>query len=518
VDTDTDSDSDSDTDVDTDTWPNGDTAPDGYGEVTEVCWVTTFSSEEWIWVVDMAATTNGSAIVVGGYRGAAVFGEGESNETLLEAGETTETFIAKFSPAGALDWAKRVGVTSVADPTIVAVDSTSDNGAVVLGHFTGSVTFGEGEENETTLVSVGQDDFFLARYCSEGQLVWARRDGGEANVQAQGMAVLPDDSVAAAGGTTGAVVFGEGELHETELPEPSRFLARFYQSGDLAWIQPEGGLGTGPKFAVHEESGDFLVSGEGQSIETFGSGQPNETTLTYVGGFPDLPYDSHRILYWASYEEDGTLRWARSADCAGSHAPSSASNLPDGSYAIAGWFLIALGFGMGETDEIVLLAPIETDGDNLSMETAFFVARISDEGDYLWAFGSEAGFGNSAEATNAASLPDELILISGSFNGAVNFGLGDPEDTWLVSSGDKEPFAAAYDNDGNLVWVVRLGTSWSSEGGAAALAGLEDGNFLVAGDFSGTGTFINGESEEPIEIEASGETDGFLMLVCPSSE
>jgi hypothetical protein len=336
------------------------------------------------------------------------------------------------------------------------------------------------------------------------------------------MAVLPDDSIAATGHYNGDIVFGEDEIHETELPAPTGttlFLARYYQNGTLAWVQPEGGSKTGPKFAVNDETATYVISGEGWGQETYGLDQPNETMLMSSGEFVDVPYDLGSILFWASFDENGTLNWALGADCAGSSAPSSATALSDGSYAIAGWFYVAIGFGMGEPDEVVLLAPYyESSENNWTIQPALFLARISDEGEYLWALGSNAGFGNSAYATNAASMPDDEILISGSFSGAVNFGLGAPEETWMVSSGDDEPFAAVYDLDGNLVWVRRLGTNWSSVGGADAVAGLDDGDFLVAGDFSGTGTFDNGESEEPIEIEAEGERDGFLMLVCPSED
>jgi hypothetical protein len=212
------------------------------------------------------------------------------------------------------------------------------------------------------------------------------------------------------------------------------------------------------------------------------------------------------------------LRWARSADAEFQDLMSSATALEDGSYAIAGWFYHALGFGVGDPDEIILLAPTYADDTMTTSSPAFFLARISDEGEYLWALGSNCGFGNSAWGTNASALPDDQILVSGGFEGAVNFGLGAPEETWLVSSGDAEPFAAVYDIEGNLEWVARLGSSWSSEGGAAAVAGLDDGNFLVAGDFEGTGTFLSSVSDDPIEIEAQGERDGFLMLVCPESD
>jgi hypothetical protein len=37
---------------------------------------------------------------------------------------------------------------------------------VVVGYFTGTVVFGEGEPHETTLESAGHHDIFIARFAS----------------------------------------------------------------------------------------------------------------------------------------------------------------------------------------------------------------------------------------------------------------------------------------------------------------------------------------------------------------
>lgn len=65
-----------------------------------------------------------------------------------------------------------------------------DGSAIVTGffghtdsglHLGGSATFGDGEPNETTFTSDGSDDVFLAKYASDGMLVWAKRAGGTAD-------------------------------------------------------------------------------------------------------------------------------------------------------------------------------------------------------------------------------------------------------------------------------------------------------------------------------------------------
>ena len=51
----------------------------------------------------------------------------------------------------------------------------------VTGFFADSATFGAGEVNETTLTSPGSPDIFLAKYNTDGLLLWVKQAGGSAD-------------------------------------------------------------------------------------------------------------------------------------------------------------------------------------------------------------------------------------------------------------------------------------------------------------------------------------------------
>jgi hypothetical protein len=105
----------------------------------------------------------GNVYVTGRFDGVATFGRGEPNETTLM--ETTEQirglaetgFVAKFDRHGSLMWARVDGGFGL------AVDNS---GNVIIAGYSSlpSVTFGLGEPHETTLISRGEDDTFVARY------------------------------------------------------------------------------------------------------------------------------------------------------------------------------------------------------------------------------------------------------------------------------------------------------------------------------------------------------------------
>src|SRR6185503_12430987 len=123
----------------------------------------------------------GNIYVAGVFYGAATFGAGEANETVLNA-LSQDIFIAKYSGSGRLVWARRAGGESADGAAGIAVDPY-DN-VCVTGFFglfgpTGTATFGSGDVNETVLASPGNSgDVFVAKYDSTGSLVWAKRAGG----------------------------------------------------------------------------------------------------------------------------------------------------------------------------------------------------------------------------------------------------------------------------------------------------------------------------------------------------
>ncbi|HEX9744095.1 MAG TPA: hypothetical protein VGB30_01600, partial [bacterium] len=98
---------------------------------------------------------------------------------------------------GNLIWAKRAGGGFSDYGNGIA--ALSDNSTVVTGYFHSSSTFGEGEPNETTLVSKGGADIFIARYNPDGTLAWAKRAGGASSGYGYAIAALSDNSTVVTG-------------------------------------------------------------------------------------------------------------------------------------------------------------------------------------------------------------------------------------------------------------------------------------------------------------------------------
>jgi hypothetical protein len=121
----------------------------------------------------IATTPRGESYVTGEFRGTAVFGQGEPNETTLTAVGLSDVFIAKYDRDGALLWATRAGGSSNEDiDGGLGIATTPSGESYVTGRFAGPAVFGQGEPNETTLTAAGRYKIFVAKYDRDGALLW----------------------------------------------------------------------------------------------------------------------------------------------------------------------------------------------------------------------------------------------------------------------------------------------------------------------------------------------------------
>ena len=436
--------------------------------------------------------SDGSTLTTGRFQGSATFGQGEVKETTLHSAGSHDIFVAKYAADGTLDWAKRAGGTELDEGYGIAT-LPADGSAVVTGFFQGTATFGPGEANETTFTStVGSYDIFVAQYAlANGALIWAAHAGGADFDVAYGIAALSDGSVLITGRFQGTIIFAPGKT-VSSAGFRDVFVAKYDPAvGTWVWATSAGGTGS----ADSDEGlgisaladGSSIVTGYFEGTAVFGAGEANETTLVSIG--------SHDVFV-AKYNPDGSLAWAVSAGGTGIDEGSGVATLSDGTAVVTGPFCNAATFGLGETNEITLTSAGLND---------IFVAKYNGDGTLAWA--RSAG-GASAEAGyGVAALSDDTAVVTGSFYDTVTFGLGEANETALVSAGSYDVFVARYNGDGTLAWARSAGGADSDEGFGISTA--EAGNAFVTGYFESSGTFGSGEAKETV-LDSDGYTDVFV--------
>jgi len=294
--------------------------------------------------------SDNSTVVTGVFCGSTTFGIGEVNETILVSGGDIDIFVARYNSDGTLAWAKRAGGTSQAASD--EITSLSDDSTAVTGIFKGAATFGEGEANETTLISSGPGSFFVARYNPDGTIAWVTSTGGVAHsAGGHGVTTLLGDSTVVAGWFTGTTIFGEGEVNETVIVtegSTDSFIARYNPDGTLAWARRAGGTSSDLAYAITTLSDDSTaVIGRFKGEATFGEGEANESLLVSTGD-----YD----IFLARYNPDGTLLWARQGGGISPDHSHGITTLSDDTTVATGCFKDSATFGAGEPNETVLVS------------------------------------------------------------------------------------------------------------------------------------------------------------------
>ncbi len=138
--------------------------------------------------------------------------------------------LLRLSPEGDILWsAAFAGQTELqsgdySGPASYVFEVGRDGAVTVMGTFTGTLTLGEGTENETSLTSPGDGvALLLARYTAEGDLQYATTHGLESGFFPSSMAVGADGSTYA---------FGVDQT----APCPIAQVAAFAPDGELRWL------------------------------------------------------------------------------------------------------------------------------------------------------------------------------------------------------------------------------------------------------------------------------------------
>ena len=95
---------------------------------------------------DIVVDAFGNSYVTGHFEGAATFGAGEANQTMLNSAGPVDLFVAKYGADGTLLWVKTAGGSEVDQGFAIAVDASGNS--YITGLFEGVATFGAGEANE----------------------------------------------------------------------------------------------------------------------------------------------------------------------------------------------------------------------------------------------------------------------------------------------------------------------------------------------------------------------------------
>ncbi len=189
---------------------------------------------------DVALTKTGSIVIVGEYGGAAVFGEGQANETTLHESVWMDSFIASYREDGFLEWAKWFG--GIYDDSAPAL-AVNDENIFVVGVASRDSIFGKDELNQSIMPYMS-GQMYIADYNFDGTLKWLSGIHGSQGTffhdndytKPQDVIVLWDGSLIVVGRFRGDVVLGnnaDGEAQYCNAETDGAFVAKYIIDGPV---------------------------------------------------------------------------------------------------------------------------------------------------------------------------------------------------------------------------------------------------------------------------------------------
>ncbi|HZL91347.1 MAG TPA: PKD domain-containing protein [Pirellulaceae bacterium] len=438
----------------------------------------------------IAADTDGNLYVAGRFDGTNVdFDPGPGTTTLTNHGGA-DIFVAKYSAAGNLIWARGFGSAGTDQAEGIAVDSAGN--VSLVGTYANGAVFGPGP-GATTLAAQGRDAF-AARLDSAGNVQWVRAVGGASDDDARGVAIDAAGSVYVSGTAIGAVDFnpGDGTFSPTPGAAHDAYVLKLDTAGNFVWAARSFGI-------------DAAIDGDAGALAVAASATAVYATGRFTGGVDFDPGAGSTTL--SSAGGDDTFVWKLDAASGGFQA---AWRYGSGSVLEAGSAIAVDSLGnvvIGGKFQGTVDFDIGTGTTNLSSTlTDVFVTKTDASGGLQWAHNvAEGGF----DELLGLSLDQQgNVWSTGNFSGTADF-LPGPATFRLSSGGNADVFVWGLTAAGVFLEAFSAGANGVDSG--QAIVAAPGGRVAITGFFEQTVDFD--PSPATLNLTSGGGQDAFVWAV-----
>lgn len=435
----------------------------------------------------IAYDSEGSIIISGTFSNAFDADPGP-NEMILDVLESFSAsgMLLKYDSDGQFQWAIPIGgdgsSTQWADD--VAVDA--ENNIYVTGFFAGTCDF-DPSENSSTLYG-GEVDGYLAKYSSDGNLLWVREVSSADADRAHGLAISSNGDVLISGFLSPNAYIGDPSF-SLSASDDGGYVCSFDADGNVNWIKVfQADATCNPlKIAVDDQNNIYGIGIFSESVDL--DPGVNEYMIQATGG-DDMFFfkldDSGEFL-WGGRCGSAAEDWGYDLDVTG-----AGDVFLTGHYR--GELLISPGNGFPE-----MILPLTGNSDILCL-------KLSTEGAIAWAH--HLGYAASnARGISVAAGADGLPFFTGWFNNGLTL---DDSDTPIFVAGESSSdlFLVQFDENAQPNYSSTITGESAQEGRGIAIS--DEGVIYLTGLSSGAVDLDPGDGV--IEDTSDGVATMYLRL------
>jgi hypothetical protein len=361
-----------------------------------------------------------------------------------------------------------------------SVSTDAANNIFTVGYFKSpTITFG-GIVLTNADTSGNTYDFYIVKYNSSGNVLWAKRAGGTSDDGGQSVCTdLAGNIIISGFFQSSTITFGSTTLTNAYTSYPDIFILKYDTSGNLLWAKREGGTGWdyGNSIQIDSSNNIILTGRFGSPSISIGT-----TTLTLTPSFASYP-----DFFVAKYDSLGNALWAKSA---------SGNNTDEG-----------VSVSVDVSDNIIVTGYFQSPNISFASSTLtnsggndIFIVKFDPSGNVIWAKNPSGPSDDRAKAVSCDALGN--TFITGYFYSSnLNF-----DTTVLTNNGNYDIFIAKYNSSGDNLWAINVGGSdYEYAGGLFADA---YGNIITTGTFQSSAIILG--STTLINAGAVGSSDFFL--------
>ena len=345
-------------------------------------WADKIGAADYDYVQKVIADPSGNVIMAGYF-----YGDTQIGPDHYSSYGSQDIFIAKFSPEGAFLWSSRAGGESADYITGLAIDA--DKNLVISGYYYDAIVFGD-----TTLVSSGSSDIFLAKFNADGNLLWAISAGGSSSDQSRSVSCDQEGNILLSGSFYYDVTLGDTTL--STINPVGAFIARYFPDGRLdRAFQIDGTYLSTENYVVTDQEGGIYITGNFSESINFGD-------LVFEAG------EFNQDIYLAKFNSSFNLLWARHAFSEASDQVIGLVTGPDDNVYLTGHYLDTIQFEQLSLPYTLCCGSRE-----------IFIVDYNSGGDVIW--GQQISGARASIQAMAMDSQDKLLL-SGLFSEDVTFG------------------------------------------------------------------------------------------------